>query len=115
MRIKGMIRIAIDFTSAGDSRRDYFLGAIGERADGVVVMARNESTKGGTPSAHAEAGLVSKLGINATLVIVVRVAKGTGCLAMAKPCPDCARSLKRHRVKKTLFSNDSGKIVRLSD
>lgn len=92
------------FAQGGDPRRDYFLGAIGLRKDGVVVMARNESTQCKTPAAHAEARLVKKLGKHAKIVVVVRVSKGSRELAMAKPCRHCEKALRNFKVKRVYFT-----------
>jgi len=110
MKIKEMIRLAADFAKSGDPKRSYFLGAIGVRSDGVVVMARNDMIQTPEPSAHAEARLVRKLGKDASMVVVVRVMKGSGQLAMAKPCKHCRTALKNYRVKKVYFTADNGKL-----
>lgn len=102
-----MIKVATLFTQAGDKKRDHFLGAIGIRKDGAIVVARNEPTQVRTPSAHAEARLVKKLGKDADLVVVVRVTKN-GALAMAKPCKKCALALKNYRVKKVFYTTENG-------
>lgn len=113
MRLKDMIEIAVLFTKRGASHRDYFLGAVGERGDGVVVMARNETDTRRNPLIHAEARLSNKLGMCAPLVVVVRVSKGDGSLNIAKPCADCERVLRRQKVKKVLYTNENGKIISL--
>lgn len=110
MKMKEMIRLAADFARSGDQKRSYFLGAIGVRSDGVVVMARNDMIQTPEPSAHAEARLVRKLGKDASMVVVVRVLKGTGKLAMAKPCKHCQSALKNFRVKKVYFTTDDGEL-----
>lgn len=108
MRIKDMIEIAALFTKRGNTKRDYYLAAIGERKDGVIVLARNETDKIRNPLIHAEARLIGKLDACAPLVIVVRISKGTGAFAMAKPCVDCERALSRRKVKKVLYTTGSG-------
>lgn len=107
MRLKDMVRMASVFASAGDERRHFSLGAIGIRQDGAIVTARNEPTRVRNPCAHAEARLVRKLGKNAPLVIVVRVTKN-GQLAMAKPCHNCERALRFHKVQKVFYSTECG-------
>ncbi len=102
-----MIRVASIFAKSGDARRDYQLGAIGIRADGAFVLSRNEGTKVRTFPAHAEARLIRKLGKNATMVIVVRIAKD-GKLAMAKPCVHCEQALRNLNVKKVYYTTANG-------
>jgi hypothetical protein len=108
MRLKDMIAIAKTFAINGDNRRDYLLGAVGERGDGAVVFARNEATQIRTPEAHAEFRLCSKLGLYAPLVIVVRVSKLTGELTLSKPCSSCEKMLRRSKVCKVIYSTDQG-------
>jgi len=107
MRLKDMVKLGGSFTLAGDQNRAFWLGAVGIRKDGAVVRARNERTKVPTPCAHAEARLCKKLGKDAPMVIVVRLLKN-GNLSMAKPCPNCERALRRHRVKKVFYSTENG-------
>lgn len=107
MRLKDMIKQGVSFTLAGDQNRAFWLGAVGVRKDGAIVRARNEKTKVPTPCAHAEARLCKKLGKDSPMVIVVRLLRD-GNLAMAKPCPNCERALKRHRVKKVFYSTENG-------
>ncbi len=107
MRLKDMIKQGVLFTLAGDQNRAFWLGAVGVRKDGAIVRARNEKTKVPTPCAHAEARLCKKLGKEAPLVIVIRLQKD-GNLAMAKPCHNCERALRRHKVKKVFYSTNSG-------
>ena len=107
MRVKDMVKVAAAFTKAGRSRRQYWLGAIGIRKDGAMVMARNEASAGPDPHVHAEARLTKKLGMDAPMVLVVRTLKN-GELAMAKPCPYCESILKSHRVKKIFYTTDDG-------
>ena len=99
--------MAAAFTKAGNSKRQYWLGAIGIRKDGAIVMARNEASPGRNPHIHAEARLTKKLGLDAPLVLVVRILKN-GDLAMAKPCEHCQAILKNHRVKTIVYTTESG-------
>lgn len=113
MHIRDMIELAMLFTMRGSKHRDYYLGAIGERRDGAVVLARNETDTKKNPMVHAERRLVSKLGMNAKLVVVVRVAKGSRLLTMAKPCPDCEKALSLKQPKKVYYTSVDGRLDRL--
>jgi len=108
-----MIELAVILTKRGSKRREQFLGAAGERGDGVIVLARNEAAKMRDPFVHAERRVLAKMDVGAPMVVVVRVAKSTGKLAMAKPCPDCERYLRFKKIQKVFFSNENGKIERL--
>ncbi len=107
MRLKELLNKAVAFTAAGDPMRHYWVGAIAIRDDGTVVMARNLPTKTKNPHVHAEALLVKKLGLNPSLVLVVRVNRD-GQLVMAKPCPRCESILRAHRARKILFTTSDG-------
>lgn len=102
-----MVKLASAFTKAGDGRRHFFLGAIGIRADGAIVMARNEPTQIRNPKAHAESRLVKKLGLHSPFVLVVRLTKN-GTLALAKPCKHCQKILESYKVKKIFYTTDNG-------
>jgi tRNA(Arg) A34 adenosine deaminase TadA len=113
MHIKDMVELAMLFTLRGSRHRDFYLGAIGERRDGAIVFARNETDTRKNPLIHAERRLVSKLGMDAKLVIVVRVSKGNGQLTMAKPCPDCEKALRLKKPRKVYYTSFDGTLDRL--
>jgi hypothetical protein len=94
-----------------EDRREARLGAIGERADGVVVFARNSAVldtegNGGEPwsfgPAHAEWRLAKKLDTGA-VVYVARVKKD-GTIAMARPCGGCERVLRSRKVSRVYYT-----------
>ncbi len=89
-----------------DRRQEYFLAAIGLRADGAIVCATNQAAgmRGGKIrlwSTHAEARLCKKLDYGAT-VFVARIL--TTGWAMAKPCPRCESLLRRRNVKTVYYT-----------
>lgn len=85
-------------------RRSFFIGAVGIRHDGVVVTARNEATRGPSPSGHAEARLLRKLGKYAPVVYVARYCLGNHQSAIAKPCTTCMQHLINKRVKRVYYT-----------
>lgn len=90
------------FATRRRDRRAYYVGAIGLRSDGALVRATNGPAERPFPAIHAEARLIQKLDVGAT-VWVARSLKN-GHLALAKPCPDCERALRRRGVKKVIYS-----------
>lgn len=95
--------------------RTYLLGAVGLRADGVVVSSRNIPAPEFTNdrSNHAEVRLARKLTIGST-VWVARVSRKDGCWAMAKPCCGCERRLRAagvFRIVYTICPNEWGVIL----
>jgi cytidine deaminase len=94
--------VAVDDRSSLDNRT-FFLGAVGERRDGVLVTARNIAATDIAPSHHAEARVVRKLTPHST-VWVARVAKGTGEWAMSRPCGGCQRRMKASGVKRVVYT-----------
>lgn len=87
-------------------------GAIGVRADGAVVHARNNTCKFPTPSAHAETRLCRKLGRDAPLVIVVRTNK-QGRWMLSRPCQNCQRQLEYAGVRRILYTVGPGEWAQL--
>lgn len=98
--------------------RDYWLGAIGIRDDGVMVSAKNGAAFFRTaiksyhllPSSHAEGRVLRKLGGGGTM-FVARVSKKDGSLVMARPCGMCqvrSRSAKVVKVYYTINSSEYG-------
>jgi tRNA(Arg) A34 adenosine deaminase TadA len=97
-----------------NDHREAWVGAIGIRADGVVVSARNEAVFDtgacGTdrtwsfPPAHAENRLCKKLDTGAE-VYVARTRKD-GTIGMARPCTFCERVLRSRGVKKVYYTVD---------
>lgn len=96
-----LLRLAAGVIGPVD-KRVHRIGAVAERSDGVIVHARNGSNKEVTPEAHAEARLLRKAGLGAT-VYVTRVCKG-GRLGLAKPCPNCQALLKSARVTRVYYT-----------
>jgi tRNA(Arg) A34 adenosine deaminase TadA len=91
-----------------DDLRAHRVGAIGLRADGVMVVAANGPAKMRTPQAHAEARLCRKLDFYGTVFVARRNIDG---YALAKPCPNCETVLQSRRVKRvyyTISNNEYG-------
>lgn len=102
--MESFLQKAIDFATKRKDARCFFVGAVGIRADGAVVRARNEAAERRLPCAHAEARLIKKLGKGSPVVYVARYSPGQKSWALAKPCPDCERALKRAHVKRVVFT-----------
>lgn len=90
----------------GSKRRDmrtFHVGAVGLRADGAVVYARNEAKERQAGDAHAEARLAQKLDVGAE-VWVARVSREDGSMKIAKPCKHCERALRRRGVRRVVYT-----------
>ena len=98
-------------TLRGDGRR-FLVGAAIMRADGATVVSRNEGSAYPCPDAHAEARALRKAGFNPQVVVVVRVRKADGELAMAKPCEWCAARLKAAGAREVWYTDDFGNLIR---
>ncbi len=96
---------AIEYARKRDDSRTFLVAAIGIRADGAVVRARNESVGIPQRCAHAEARLVKKLGRAAEVVYIARYRPGTGDWGIAKPCHNCERVLRWAKVKKVVYTS----------
>jgi tRNA(Arg) A34 adenosine deaminase TadA len=102
---------ALERAKARPDTRHFLLGAAALRADGAIVVARNEGTMVPTPDAHAEARVLRKAGLAPDLVLVVRLDRN-GNLALAKPCAACETKLRNSRVREIWYSTAEG-LVRL--
>lgn len=95
-----------------NDKRNFILGAIGIRKDGVSVSAKNGAVISSTfddyriiSDAHAECRVIRKLGKLGT-IYVARVLKKDGSLAMARPCGICRLRIQAAQVKKVYYSID---------
>lgn len=103
----------VAISSDNKDKRNFWLGAIGIRNDGVSVSARNGASSFSasvetyhlTPNSHAEGRLLRKLG-KYGVVYVSRVSRKDRSLAMARPCSMCRIRLKSYGVKKVFYTID---------
>lgn len=104
---KSMLASALRLAPGGDRTRRWRLGAVGVRADGVIVQARNGAAIGPTPAAHAEGRLAAKL-TPGSVVFVARVLRKDGTAALAKPCKSCQALLKAAGVVRVYYTTAKG-------
>lgn len=100
-----MLMIAAATAAIDDDRTDYRenrLGAVGLRADGVIVCARNVPAHDVAPHHHAEARVARKLTPKST-VWVARIMRD-GTWAMARPCSSCQIKLRSAGVKRVIYT-----------
>jgi hypothetical protein len=101
------LKIASHLSVRGSLVRRYRIGAVGVRRDGTLVYSWNSAVETPTPEGHAEAKLCRKLDWGST-VYVARTRKEDGRLAMAKPCKDCERLMRRRGIRRVEYSiNDN--------
>lgn len=101
-RIEKYFRLAKQVAENGKDLRQYRLGAVGIRSDGIIVTATNIPCQCPQEMAHAEARLARKLDRGAT-VFVVRILR-CGALAPARPCMNCQAAMWKRGVKKVYYS-----------
>jgi tRNA(Arg) A34 adenosine deaminase TadA len=105
-----LLRQAILLSTSPQHRGKFRLGAVGLRADGVIVTAKSGGWPGQyLPATHAEARLANKL-TPGSVVYVARTLKD-GTIAMAKPCKACQNALRHRGVKRvyyTIANNEFG-------
>lgn len=109
LKLAGKIAMPTDI----NDMRNFYLGAIGIRKDGVLVSAKNGAVQSSDvelyqtiPTSHAECRALRKMGYGGILY-VSRIAKGNGKLAMARPCETCQVHIRSMRVKKVYYSINS--------
>jgi tRNA(Arg) A34 adenosine deaminase TadA len=83
-------------------RRKYRLGAVGIRADGVIVSAQNLVTPAPNQKCHAEYRLCDKL-TPKSVVFVVRIDR-LGHFSTAKPCINCEGKMRNIGVSRVYYS-----------
>jgi len=90
--------------------RNYWIGAIGIRNDGVMVCARNLIVFGSNraefqkiPSSHAEQRVMAKMDYSGVLY-VVRVSKVDNIFLNSRPCKLCQPSIIQHKVRKVYYT-----------
>lgn len=90
--------------------RNFWLGCVGIRNDGVKVFAKNSPVYSTTvdnyrllPNAHAEGRVLRKLGKGGELY-VARISKLNGQFAMSMPCPMCQVRIKAFDVKRVFYT-----------
>jgi len=91
--------------------RDFIMGAVGIRADGVIVSARNGSVQTSEtighgwsfPPAHAEIRCSKKMDVGG-IIYVVRISKKNKELVLAKPCKDCEAFLRARGIARVCYS-----------
>jgi tRNA(Arg) A34 adenosine deaminase TadA len=99
--------------------RNYWLGAVGIRKDGVMVLAKNQGSTFSKMyedklavklfSAHAEGRVIKKMD-NKGIIFVVRVSKehyveqGIIVYKNARPCEMCQQFIKSKRIKKVFYT-----------
>ena len=110
--------IAMAVGAAGQlDLRHYRVGAVGIRADGAVVQAKNlpvllftvgVNRPNPYPQVHAEMNCLRKMD-SGGVVFVARVRKN-GATALARPCKHCMKALRQWRVKKVWYTTASGVV-----
>jgi len=83
--------------------RSFYLGAVGLRNDGVLVVAKNIAAKDVVPTHHAEARVVRKLTPD-SIVWVARISRSTGEWTLSRPCNGCQGRMKAAGVRKVVYT-----------
>jgi deoxycytidylate deaminase len=90
--------------------RNFLIGAVGIRNDGVMVCARNlpvffsnrtEFCK--IPGSHAEQRVMAKMDYSGVLY-VVRISKVDNIFLNSRPCKLCQPSIIQHKIKKVYYT-----------
>lgn len=97
-----MLNEAAHVAAQKNDDRHFRVGSVAIRGDGTMVSAYNGAPKYPDRLHHSEGRLCRKLDRGAT-VYVARIRRD-GELAMARPCNDCERALRRSYVKRVYYS-----------
>lgn len=90
-------------SSRGRDPRGFLIGAVGVRADGVIVASKNVAATDLAPNHHAEARLSRKLTPNST-VWVARILRASDDWAMARPCQGCQNRMRSVGVRRVVYT-----------
>jgi tRNA(Arg) A34 adenosine deaminase TadA len=90
--------------------RNFWLGCVGKRKDGIIVSSKNGAVMSSDwkkkhliPEAHAEVRALKKSGRGATLY-VARLSKIENNFVMARPCSICRNFAKSYRIEKIYYT-----------
>ena len=107
-KIRYYFELAAKVARLGNTRvRDFLVGAVAIRRDGVLVASRNGSSHQSNPTAHAEYRVLKKAGLH-SILFVVRVAKKDGSYRIAKPCSSCQAFMSEKRVDVCYYTKNDG-------
>lgn len=107
MNVKKMLNLAANIARLQKADKNFFLGAVAIRNDGVMVSAYNGAPKFPTPQHHCEFRICRKLDKGAVVYLARTTADGTW--ALSKPCHKCEMILRKtqvHRVYYTIGPNE---------
>ena len=108
-KVKQMFQLAATIAKrTAGKRRNFLLGAIGIRNDGVLVSASNLPVTRKTPEAHAEYRVSRKLDVGA--VVYVARKNRVGRLCNAKPCFRCESAMRSRGVKRCFYTISNTKF-----
>jgi tRNA(Arg) A34 adenosine deaminase TadA len=102
MKVENYFRLAKKIAIKKNDCRQYRLGAVGIRSDGIVVTSSNIPSRYQHNHAHAESRLVRKLN-SGSIIFVVRILR-CGKFTMARPCLKCQCAMRKRNVKRVYYS-----------
>lgn len=86
--------------------REHTVGAVAIRRDGAVVKSHNGPAPHVYPLCHAEVRCLKKAGVDAILY-VARIHRN-GEWALAMPCRNCMRAIRRMHVRAVYYTVSPG-------
>jgi len=89
------------------TNKNFFIGCIALRRDGVYVRSKNSRVKDPNLNGHAEAKALKKAG-RGSILWVARVLKDGKTWAIAKPCKKCQALIKNKGVKRVYYTIGPG-------
>ena len=99
-------------SNINDQKRNFVLGCIGIREDGVSVAAKNGSVITSSyneyrviSDAHAEMRCIKKMG-RGGILYVARILKRDGSYAMSRPCGQCRMRIKMAGIERVFYTID---------
>lgn len=100
--IKRMLKLAARVSRLKRDERRYYLGAVAERSDGIIVCAQNGSPPEPCAEHHCEFRLTRKLNKWSTVYLARTIANGVW--ANSRPCRTCQIAMKSIKVKEVYYT-----------
>lgn len=109
MNVRKYLELAANVSRLREDNRRYYHGAVGLRADGVLVASANGNPTEPSPKHHCEARILRKLGKRG-LVFLVRT-DSAGLWANSKPCIHCEKAMIAREVSRCYYTCGPGEFA----
>lgn len=111
-KLEVLLKAAMGAAVKRSTTRHFLIGAAAIRADGALVVSRNECAPIPNKNAHAEARVLRKAGQRPECVVVARLLRNNE-IGLAKPCKACEIKLRAMQAEEVYYTTEKGGLVKL--